>query len=60
MAKDRVVATVEKCPRCGARHERMALKAFEPAPASGGKWFGQCPDTHQPITADVELVVKAY
>jgi hypothetical protein len=60
VAKDRVVVSIAKCPRCGGDHDRLPLRAFDPKPASGPEWFGQCPSSHQPITANVKLVVEAF
>lgn len=56
---DRLVTNIEKCPRCAGSHAAVKLRRFDPAPADGYAWFGECPQTKQPFTAKVAFQVES-
>lgn len=58
-AQDKLVTGITKCPRCGAAHERIVLRAFDKPTDPEFKWYGECPDTKQPLTAKVKFEVEA-
>ncbi len=49
--------TIEKCPRCGSKHENLFLQEFI-NPQSEFTHWASCPTTSQPIICKYALVVQ--